>query len=116
MIDDKALVDKMLNAFEDTPEIASWFEQDGELYDYKMAETCTHLLGMWETMKEAAQCIEAQADAVTQAADEIERLRSALINIRAEFRREGSRHAHLQRVVALQCRAALDDQIEGDLK
>jgi hypothetical protein len=38
-------------------------------------------------------------------------LRSALINIRAEYNREGSRHPHLQRVVALQCRAALGHYI-----
>jgi hypothetical protein len=71
MMDDKALVNRLLNVFNDTPEIASWFDQDGEFYDYEMAETQTHLLGMWETMKEAAHRIEAQADAVTQAsADE----------------------------------------------
>jgi len=68
MMDDKALVDRMLNVFNDTPEIASWLEQDGEFYDYEMAETRTHLLGMWETMQEAAHRIEAHADAVTQAA------------------------------------------------
>ena len=67
-MDDKALVNRLLNVFNDTPEIASWFDQDGEFYDYEMAETQTHLLGMWETMKEAAHRIEAQADAVTQAA------------------------------------------------
>ena len=64
MTDDKALVDRMLNVFNDTPEIASWFEQGGELHDYKMGETRTHLLGMWETMQEAAHRIEAQADAI----------------------------------------------------
>ena len=67
MNNDKALVDRMLNVFNDTPEIASWFEQGGGIYDYKMGETRTHLLGMWETMQEAAHRIEAQADTVTQA-------------------------------------------------
>ena len=67
MTDNKALVDRMLNTFNDTPEIASWFEQGGGLHDYKMGETRTHLLGMWETMQEAAHRIEAQADTVTQA-------------------------------------------------
>ena len=70
MTDNKALVDRMLNMFNDTPKIASWFEQDGEFYDYEMGETRTHLLGMWETMQEAAHRIKAQAEAVTQAAAE----------------------------------------------
>jgi hypothetical protein len=66
MMDDKTLVNRMLNAFEDTPEIASWFEQNGKFYDYKMAETHDHLLGMWETMKEAAHRINAQAAEIEQ--------------------------------------------------
>ena len=71
MTDDKALVDRMLNVFNDAPEIALWFEPGGELHDYKMSETRTYILGMWETMQEAAHRIKAQADTVTQAvADE----------------------------------------------
>jgi hypothetical protein len=54
---DEQLVERMLTVFEDTPEIASWYEQDGDYYDYSMGETRTHLLGMWETMQEAAQRI-----------------------------------------------------------
>ena len=38
---------------------------------------------------------------------ENERLREALINIQIEYKREGSRFPHLQRVVAINCRAAL---------
>jgi hypothetical protein len=58
----------MLNVFNDTPEIAVWFAQSAQFYDYEKSEVRTHLLGMWETMQEAAHRIEAQADAVTQAA------------------------------------------------
>jgi hypothetical protein len=54
---DEELVERMLTVFEDTPEIASWYEQDGDYYDYEMGETRTHLLGMWDTMQEAAQRI-----------------------------------------------------------
>jgi hypothetical protein len=55
---DEQLVERMLTVFEDTPEIASWYEQDEcDSYDYWMGETRTHLLGMWETMQEAAQRI-----------------------------------------------------------
>jgi len=55
---DEELVERMLTVFEDTPEIASWYEQDEcDYYDYSMGETRTHLLGMWETMQEAAQRI-----------------------------------------------------------
>ena len=54
---DEELMERMLTVFEDTPEIASWYEQDGDEYDYTMAETHCHLLGMWETMQEAAQRI-----------------------------------------------------------
>ena len=69
---DEQLVERMLTVFKDTPEIASWYEQDEcDSYDYWMGETRTHLLGMWETMQEAAQRIEAQAA-------EIERLRGHL--------------------------------------
>ena len=67
MTDDKALVDRLLNVFNDAPEIALWFEPGGELHDYKMSETRTYILGMWETMQEAAHRIKAQADTVTQA-------------------------------------------------
>jgi hypothetical protein len=56
---DEQLVDRMLNVFDDTPEIASWFEQDDNEYDYTMAETHCHLLAMWETMQEAAHRIKA---------------------------------------------------------
>ena len=51
---------------------------------------------------------------LNDAADEIGRLRSALINIRAEYMREGSRPPHLQRVVALQCRAALCHYVQTE--
>lgn len=43
---------------------------------------------------------------------EIERLRKALINIQIEYKREGSRFPHLQRVVAINCNAALNPQPE----
>jgi len=68
MTDDKSLVDRMLNVFEDTPEIASWFKRDGQLCHYEKCEVRDHLLGMWETMQEAAHRIEAQAKEVEQAA------------------------------------------------
>jgi hypothetical protein len=55
---DEQLVARMLDVFDDTPEIASWFEQDDNEYDYTMAETHCHLLAMWETMQEAAHRIE----------------------------------------------------------
>jgi len=54
---DEQLVERMLTVFDDAPEIASWFEQDDDEYDYLMGETRIHLLGMWETMQEAAQRI-----------------------------------------------------------
>ena len=43
---------------------------------------------------------------------EIERLRKALINIQIEYKREGSRFPHLQRVVAINCSAALNPKPE----
>jgi len=69
------LVKRIRTVFEDTPEVASWLEQDGDSYDYDLAEARTHMLGMWETMQVAADRIEAQAA-------EIERLREALTTIR----------------------------------
>ena len=67
------LVKRIRTVFEDTPEVASWLEQDGDSYDYDLAEARTHMLGMWETMQVAADRIEAQAA-------EIERLREALLS------------------------------------
>jgi hypothetical protein len=58
MTGDQALVDRMLNVFNDTPEIAVWFEQSAQFYDYEKGEVRTHLLGMWETMQDAARRIE----------------------------------------------------------
>lgn len=65
------LVKRIRTVFEDTPEVASWLEQDGDSYDYDLAEARTHMLGMWETMQVAADRIEAQAA-------EIERLRELI--------------------------------------
>jgi phage baseplate assembly protein gpV len=68
------MVKRIRTVFEDTPEVASWLEQDGNSYDYDLAEARTHMLGMWETMQVAADRIEAQAA-------EIERLREALMDV-----------------------------------
>jgi hypothetical protein len=70
MIDDKTLVDRMLNVFEETPEIAAWFERDGQFRHYEKCEVRDHLLGMWETMQKAAHRIKAQAAEIEQAATE----------------------------------------------
>jgi hypothetical protein len=67
----KALAYRMRNVFDDTPEIASWYETSEDDYNYSFAETRDHLLCMWKTMKDGARMIEAQVA-------EIERLRFQL--------------------------------------
>lgn len=52
-------------------------------------------------------------DAITiieQQADEIKRLRSALRNVQIEAEREKGSWVHLKRVIAVNCRAALEEQ------
>jgi broad specificity phosphatase PhoE len=57
---DHVLLDRMRNVFDDTLEIADWFKQEpDEEYNYRFAETRTHLIGMWETMQDAADRLEA---------------------------------------------------------
>lgn len=53
MTDD--LVTRIRTVFEDTPEVLSTLDVE----TYAGAEAHTHMLGMWETMKEAADYIEA---------------------------------------------------------
>lgn len=48
------IVTRIRTVFEDTPEVLSTL--DGETYEG--AEAHTHMLGMWETMKDAADRIE----------------------------------------------------------
>jgi RPA family protein len=52
MTDD--LVTRIRTVFEDTPEVLSTLDVE----TYAGAEAHTHMLGMWETMKEAADRIE----------------------------------------------------------
>lgn len=57
---DHVLLDRMRNVFDDTLEIADWFKQGpDDDYSYTFAETRTHLIGMWGTMQDAADRIEA---------------------------------------------------------
>lgn len=46
-------------------------------------------------------------DTIIKQAADIARMRECLNNILIEYKREGSRHPHLQRVVAIQCRIGL---------
>jgi predicted nuclease with TOPRIM domain len=50
----KDLVTRMRNVFEDTPQIMTWFDEE----TYVGAEVRSHISGMWETLKEAADRIE----------------------------------------------------------
>jgi hypothetical protein len=59
MTDD--LVTRIRTVFEDTPEVLSMLDVE----TYAGAEAHTHMLGMWETMKEAADRIEQLKTALT---------------------------------------------------
>jgi hypothetical protein len=59
------IVTRIRTVFEDTPEVLSTL--DGETYEG--AEAHTHMLGMWETMKDAADRIEGLEYALRSIAD-----------------------------------------------
>jgi RPA family protein len=54
------IVTRIRTVFEDTPEVLSTLDVE----TYEGAEAHTHMLGMWETMKEAADRIEELEEAL----------------------------------------------------
>lgn len=79
MTDD--LVTRIRTVFEDTPEILSTLDVE----TYSGAEAHTHLLGMWNTMKDAADRIEALQKQLAASDEEIRALRDEIENLEYEM-------------------------------
>ena len=79
MTDD--IVTRIRTVFEDTPEVLSTLDVE----TYAGAEAHTHMLGMWETMKEAADRIEELQKQLAASDKQIKYLEDEIENLEYEM-------------------------------